>query len=79
MKYPDIRNTNIVIATIQPSILPAILETCGGDANLTIDNIHQIEKMQSDMTFLVPMDLKVKEFAKHMSLENIPVYYFRYR
>ena len=46
---------------------------------MTTQNIHQIERMQSDVVFLVPIDRKVKEFTKHLSSENLPVYYYRYR
>ena len=56
-----------------------VSETCGGDANLTMNNIHQIEKMQTDTVFLVPIDRNVKKFAKQLSKDEIPVYYFRYR
>ena len=56
-----------------------VSETCGGDANLTMNNIHQIEKMQTDTVFLVPIDRNVKEFTKQLSKDEIPVYYFRYR
>merc|ERR1719270_3091310 len=54
-------------------------ETCGGNSNLTLENIHQLEKMLSDCTFLVPIDRKVQEFTKHLTPENLPVYYYRYR
>ena len=56
-----------------------ISETCGGNTNLTLDNIHQLEKMLTDTVFLVPIDRKVKTFAEQLSIENLPVYYYRYR
>ena len=56
-----------------------ISETCGGNTNLTLDNIHQLEKMLTDTVFLVPIDRKIKTFAKQLSTDDIPVYYYRYR
>ena len=54
-------------------------ETCGGDASFTVDNINQIEKMFTDLNFLVPIDRKVKDFARHLIQEGLPIYYYNYR
>ena len=73
-----ILSTNLWV-TNNFNVILIVLETCGSDTNLTMNNIYHIEKMLTDTAFLVPMDRKVKEFTKQLSKDEIPVYYFRYR